>query len=75
VRHSVEQAARILDAAELGITVEEKIREVQEAKAIGDDGASVGSREKAAKAAACEAGEQDLREAAQLGRGARDGGR
>jgi hypothetical protein len=55
--------------------VEEKVREVKEAKAIGDDGAGVGGREKAAEAAACEAGEQDLREAAQLGGGARNGGR
>jgi hypothetical protein len=75
VRHSVEQVARIVDAAELGVTVEEKVREVKEAKAIGDDGAGVGSREKAAEAAACEAGEQELREAAQLGGGARNGGR
>lgn len=75
MRHSVEQAARILGAAELGVTVEEKVREVKEAKAIGDDGAGVGGREKAAEAAACEAGEQELREAAQLGGGARNGGR
>lgn len=64
MRHSIEQAARVVNAAELRVTVEEKVREEQEAKSIGDDGAGVGSREDAAEAAACSAGEQNLRETA-----------
>jgi hypothetical protein len=53
----------------------EKVHAEQEAKAIVHNGAAMGSQEKAAEAAACEAREQNLSEAGQLGGGARDGGR
>jgi hypothetical protein len=69
VQQSVEQAAGVVEEAELGVAAEEKVGEEQVIETFRDDGAGMGSREEAAEAVAGEAGQQGLGEAARLAGG------